>query len=150
MPRPSSSLSAAAEASEPSGSDAPSLPSSSLTTPEPEADEQLAELSERGDAVAVAAGDGLLPRPSSSLSAAAEATEPSGSDTASHGDDFSDTVAVMGGLALGEGSASLDDIAAGPRKSQALEPKGRLRRRMVRMKTVTTMLMIVMMSVVMI
>ena len=63
-----------------------------------------------GDAFAVAAGSGLLPRPSSSLSPAAEAAEllAEASDS---------DAAATEALALGEGlAASLEDIAAGPRR----------------------------------
>ena len=43
--------------------------------------------------------------------------EPSGSDTASREDAFSDPVAAPEELALGEGlAATLEDIAAGPRR----------------------------------
>ena len=54
----------------------------------------------------------------SSADAAADVlAEPSGSDTASHEDAFSDIVAATEELALGEGlAAKLEDIAAGPRR----------------------------------
>ena len=62
----------------------------------------------------------LLAAPSADSSADAAAdllAEPSGSDTASHEDAFSDTVAATEELALGEGlAATLEDIAAGPRR----------------------------------
>ena len=67
--------------------------------------------------------------PSGSVDSSADAAddllaEPSGSDTASHGDALSDTIAATEALALGEGlsaslediAASLEDIAAGPRR----------------------------------
>ena len=110
LPRPSSSLSPSAEAAEllaeasGSGSDAPSL-----------------------EAVAATGGSGLSSdsdAASALLAAADLPSEPSGSDTASHGDAFSDTVAATEALALGEGlAAPLEDIAALPREPAA--PSGR-------------------------
>ena len=138
------------------------LPSSEdCVEPSPDEEAELlpepsdSDTAARGDAFAVAAASEMLPRPSSSLSPAAEAAEllaagvsgpssdsdaasellaapsadssadaaadvlaePSGSDTASHEDAFSDIVAATEELALGEGlAAKLEDIAAGPRR----------------------------------
>ena len=79
------------------------------SSPDEEA-ELLAEPSASDTAAfAVAAGSGLLPRPSSSLSPAAEAAELLA--------EMSDSDAAATEAALGEGlAASLDDIAAGPRR----------------------------------
>ena len=108
LPRPSSSLSPAAEAAEllaeASGSDAPSLG----------AVEAGSGPSSDSDAAAE-----LLAAPSADSSADAEADllAVSGSDSDSHGDAFSDSVAATEALGLGEGlAATLEDIAAGPRK----------------------------------
>ena len=121
LPRPSSSLSPAAEAAEllaeASGSDAPSL-------------EAVAATGGSGPSSDSDAAAELLAAPSADSSAAADddddddddaaadlLAEPSGSDTASHGDAFSDTVAATETLPLGEGlAATLEDIAAGPRR----------------------------------
>ena len=126
LPRPSSSLSPAAEAAEllaeASGSDVPSL-------------EAVAATDGSGPSSDSDAAAELLAAPSADSSADAAAdllAEPSGSDTASHGDVSPDTVAATGdseALALGEGlAATLEDI--GGQRRQALEPKGRPRRRM--------------------
>ena len=112
LPRPSSSLSPAAEAAEllaeASGSDAPSL-------------EAVAATGGSGPSSDSDAASELLAAPSADSSADAAAdvlAEPSGSDTASHEDAFSDTVAATEELALGEGLAATleEDIAAGPRR----------------------------------
>jgi hypothetical protein len=109
LPRPSSSLSPAAEAAEllaeASGFDAPSRDAvAGVSGPSSDSD----------------AASELLAAPSADSSADAAAdvlAEPSGSDTASHEDAFSDTVAATEELALGEGlAATLEDIAAGPRR----------------------------------
>ena len=105
LPCPSSSLSPAAEAAELLAAGVSGQSSGLLA----EAAELLGATSE------------LLAAPSAdSSSADADAlaeSEPSGSDTASHEDAFSDAVAATEELALGEGLAgALEDIAAGPRR----------------------------------
>jgi hypothetical protein len=143
LPRPSSSLSPAAEAAEllaeTSGFDAPSLEAVTVaggSGPCSDSDaafELLAAPS--ADLFADAAADVLAePSADSSADAAADVLA-AGSDTASLGDAFSDAVAATSDavaateeLALGEGvaAASLEVIAAGPRRSGARRssPKG--------------------------
>jgi len=115
LPRPSSSPSPAAGAAEQlaeaSGSDAPSLEAVAATGGSgPSSDSDAA-----AELLAASSAD-------SSADAAADLLAElsgSGSETASHGDAFSETVAATEEFALGEGlaaSSSLEDIAAGPRR----------------------------------